>query len=261
MPLKRLIVLLALLYGTQMPLAQAATPEQQPPIRVGYIEFAPYTYTDAQGQPAGELIEFLRLVAQRAGYQTHFIEYPSYRLFKSMETGQIELCASLIRHPVMEAYSLRSRYRVAQIKLNLYYKDQPQPPQMDKLRNTRLLLIQGLVYPGSPLTALSQDPSNGVTLARAPTHQAAVQMMHFKRADYLLDYQAPIEAAYQATRLPALPFVTVLQQDFTLVYASISPRAKQLRDDLDSTMEQLRVQGQLPESFRDIAPYATEPSP
>lgn len=258
MPLKRLILLLALLCGT---LAQAAPPEQPPPIRVGYIEFAPYTYTDAQGQPAGELIEFLRLVAQRAGYQTQFLEYPSYRLFKSMKTGQIELCASLINHPVMAAYSLRSRYRVAQIKLNLYYKDQPQPPRMEALRDTRLLLIQGLVYPGSPLAALSQDPANGVILARAPTHQAAVQMMHFKRADYLLDYQTPTEAAFEAARLPALPFVTVLQQDFTLAYAQASPRARQLRDALDSAMDQLRAQGQLPEKFRGIAPYAIEPPP
>ena len=261
MPLKRLILLLALLYGTQPVLAQVAPPAQQPPIRVGYIEFAPYTHTDAQGQPAGELIEFLRLVVQRAGYQADFVEYPSYRLFKSMETGQIELCASLIRHPVMEAYSLRSRYRIAQIKLNLYYKDQPQPPRMEALRNTRLLLIQGLVYPGSPLTALSQDTANGVILARAPTHQAAVQMMHFKRADYLLDYQTPTEAAFETTRLPVLPFVTVLQQDFTIVYALASPRARQLRDDLDSAMEQLQARGQLPERFRNIAPYATETAP
>lgn len=258
MPLKRLILLLALLHGT---LTQAAPPAQQPPIRVGYIEFAPYTYTDAQGQPAGDMIEFLRLVADRAGYKAHFLEYPSYRLFKSMETGQVELCASLIRHPVMEPYSVRSRYRIAQVKLNLYYKDQPQPPRMDALRNTRLLLIQGLVYPGSPLAALSQDPANGVILARAPTHPAALQMMHFKRADYLLDYQAPAEAAAQAARLPMLPFVTVLQQDFTIAYARASPRARQLRDDLDQAMDELLARGELPDGYRDIAPYETEPAP
>ena len=90
-PTKRFAWLLTvILAGIQLPWAQAGAAEQAP-VRVGYIEFPPYSYTDAQGQPAGHLLEFFELVAQRAGYRTQFIEYPSYRLFKTMESGLVDM--------------------------------------------------------------------------------------------------------------------------------------------------------------------------
>ncbi|HLA31135.1 MAG TPA: transporter substrate-binding domain-containing protein [Pseudomonas sp.] len=251
-------LLVAILYCAQAPLLQAAPAAQQAPIRVGYIEFPPYSYTDAQGQPAGHLLDFFRLVAQRAGYQTQFTAYPSYRLFKSMETGLIEMSPSLVRHPVMSQYTVRSRYLVARVLLNLYYRDQPPPAQLEQLRNTRLLRIQGLVYPGSPLAALAKDPGNGIVQITAPTHLAAVQMMQLQRADYLLDYQDPAETAFKEGNLPPLPHVTLLQQDFTIAFSLVSPRAQQLRDELDRAIEKLQAQDGLPPQYRQIFPYASE---
>lgn len=57
---------------------------------------------------------------------------------------------------------------------------------------------------------------------------AAVQMMQLRRADYLLDYQDPAENAFKASHLPPLPHVTLLQQDFTIAYSLVSPRANPL---------------------------------
>ncbi|WP_372874418.1 substrate-binding periplasmic protein [Pseudomonas sp.] len=225
---------------------------------MGYLEFPPYTYTDEQGQPAGHLLDFLQLVAQQAGYRTQFTEYPTNRLFKSMETGQIEMSPSLIRHPLMSAYTLRSRYLVARVMLNLYYKDHPPPAQLEDLRDVRVLRIQGLRYPGSPLAALARKPANGIVLVTAPTHVAAVQMMELHRADYLLDYLDPAEAAFKESKLPVLPSVTLLQQDFTIAYAMASPRASQLRDDLDRAIDQLRAKGALPERYDEVFPYDSE---
>ncbi|MDX1721792.1 MAG: transporter substrate-binding domain-containing protein [Pseudomonas sp.] len=263
MPTTRLTCLLAaVLYCVQLPLAQAAPPVNPPAIRVGYIGFPPYSYTDEQGQPSGHLLEFLRLVAQQAGYRTHFIEYPSYRLFKSMESGLIEMSPSLVQHPLMSTYTLRSRYRVARVMLNLYYNDRPPPAQLDRLRDVRLLRVQGLTYPGSPLAALAREPANGIVLIAAPTHLAAAQMMHLQRADYLLDYQDPMEAAFKEGKLPTLRSVTLLQQDFTIAYSTASPRAQQLRDDLDRAIDQLRARGALPGPYSEVMPYPrTDVSP
>jgi polar amino acid transport system substrate-binding protein len=249
------------LYCAQLTVAQAAAAAGEPPIRVGYIEFPPYSYTDEHGHPAGHLLDFLQLVAQQAGYRTLFTEYPSYRLFKSMETGQIEMSPSLIRHPLMSTYTLRSRYLVARVMLNLYYKDRPPPAQLEDLRDVRVLRIQGLSYPGSPLAALARKPANGIVLVTAPTHVAAVQMMELRRADYLLDYLDPAVAAFRERKLPVLPSVTLLQQDFTIAYAMASPRARQLRDDLDRAIDQLRAKGALPEQYDEVFPYDSEASP
>ena len=258
LPPKRFAWLLtAILAGIPLPWARAEV-AAQPPVRVGYIDFPPYSYTDERGQPAGHLLEFFEQVAQRAGYRTQFIEYPSYRLFKTMENGSIDMCPSLIRHPVMSQYTLRSRYLIARVLLNLYYQGQPPPTQLDELRNARVLLIQGLVYPGSPLAVVAENPANGVLTSTAPTHRAAAQMMYLQRADYLLDYQDPAESGFREAGLPVLPHVTLLQQDFTMAFSQASPRARQLRDDFDGAIEALRAAGQLPEKYRAIFPYADE---
>ncbi|MCG4454049.1 MULTISPECIES: ABC transporter substrate-binding protein [unclassified Pseudomonas] len=252
------------LYCAQLAVAQAAAVTGQPPIRVGYIEFAPYSYTDEHGQPAGHLLEFMQQVAQQAGYQTQFTQYPSYRLFKSMENGQVEMCPSLIHHPLMSSYTLRSRYLVARLMLNLYYKDRLPPAQLEDLRDARVLRIQGLSYLGSPLAALARQPAHGIVMVTAPTHMAAVQMMALRRADYLLDYLDPAEVAFSKSKLPLLPSVTLLQQDFTIAYAMASPRARQLRDDLDRAIDQLQAKGALPEQYAKIFPYdiqAASPAP
>jgi polar amino acid transport system substrate-binding protein len=239
----------------QMALAEEASVERQAPIRVGYIEFPPYTSTDSQGQAVGELIDLIRLLAQRAGYRANFIEYPSFRLFKAMEAGQIEMAPSLLNHPVMQRYTLLSRYLIVQVKLNLYYQEKLSPWSLDDLHDSRLLLIQVLVYPGSPLTSLAKDPAWGIARSTAPNHLAAVQMMHLQRAEYLLDYQDPAEAAFSESGLPLLPHTTLLQEDFTFAYSKRSPRARQLRDDLDRTLEQLLQRGDIPQRFTGIVPY------
>lgn len=257
-PTKRFAWLLTvILAGIQLPWAQAGAAEQAP-VRVGYIEFPPYSYTDAQGQPAGHLLEFFELVAQRAGYRTQFIEYPSYRLFKTMESGLVDMSPSLVHHPVMSQYTLRSRYLIARVLLNLYYQDQPPPARLEELRNARLLLIQGLVYSGLPLAAVAENPANAVVTSTAPTHKAAAQMMHLRRADYLLNYQDPAESGFKEADLPVLPYVTLLQQDFTMAFSQASPRAQQLRDDFDSAIDALKAEGRLPEKYRAIFPYADE---
>ena len=250
-------LLAAVLIGLHGPWALAETPER-PPVLIGYIEFPPYSYTDEQGRPAGHLLEFFDRVAQRAGYRTQFVEYPSYRLFRSMESGLIEMSPSLVHHPVMSPYTLSSRYLIARVLLNLYYQDRPPPPHPTDLRNARILLIQGLVYPGSPLTAVAQDPANGLVMSTAPTHKAAAQMMHLQRADYLLNYQDPAEAGFAEANLPVPPYVTLVQQDFTMAFSLASPRARQLRDDFDEAIDELRAAGQLPTKYREIAPYPSE---
>jgi len=259
MPLRSIACFLALaLCWAQLALAQEEPAVDEQPVRVGYIEFPPYSYTDPKGEARGDLIDLFKLLVQRAGYRSVFIEYPSFRLFKAMESGQLEMCPSLVRHPVMRPYTLRSRYLIVSLKLNLYYKDKPPPMPLEKLRNRRLLTIQGLVYPGSPLEPLAADPTNGIVRVTAPTHQAAAQMMHLQRADYLLDYKDPAETGFQESGLPVLPSVPVLQQDFTIAYSRRSPRAEQLRDDLDRMLDELRARGELPKRFADIAPYKVD---
>lgn len=232
--------LIALLY-LALP-ATAAEVLTEPAIRAGYIEFPPYSYTDQHGQAAGDLIELIKLLAQRNKLQVEFTQYPGFRIFKTLESGQVELWATAYNHPLLN-HALQSRYRLG-LNLNLYYLGNDAPKLPQALRNRRLLLIQGFAYPGSPLTRYTEDPSYNITTITAPTYAAAVQMLHLKRADYLLHYEGPMEQ----TTPPVPAHITVLEQDFALTYSTRSHRAQRLRDDFDRTLQQLKQDKQLPES-------------
>ena len=237
-------------------LAQHALAEQsaavEPAIRVGYVEFPPYSYTDANDQAGGDLVELVKLLAERSGHRVEFIATPNLRLFKAMESGQLEIWATVVNHPLIGTHALQSDYRIARIELNLYYRGGTAPQLPRALRNSRLLLIQGYLYPNSPLTPYIEDPDNMISMTQTSTHDAAIQMLRLGRADYLLNYQMPMEQALRDSHLPPLPHVVVLQQDFTFFYSKRSPRAQRLRDDFDQVLKQLKDADQLPEIFRDL---------
>jgi polar amino acid transport system substrate-binding protein len=233
--------LIALLYLV-LPATAVAEVLTAPAIRAGYIEFPPYSYTDQHGEAAGDLINLIKLLAQRNKLQVEFSQYPGFRIFKTLESGQVELWATAYNHPLLK-HALQSRYRLG-LNLNLYYLGNVAPKLPQALRNKRLLLIQGFAYPGSPLTRYTEDPSYNITTITAPTHEAAVQMLHLKRADYLLHYEGPLEQ----TTPPVPEHVTVLEQDFALTYSTRSPRAQRLRNDFDRTLRQLKDDKQLPAS-------------
>lgn len=232
--------------------AQEPASEAEPAIRAGYIEFPPYSYTDQNGQAAGDMIDLVRLLAQRSGHRVDFTQYPSFRLFKTLESGQVEVWAAVHNHPVLLPHILQSRYLLARLKLNLYYLGQHAPQLPQDLRDSRLLVLQGFVYPNSPLTPYIEEPAYNISKIQAPTHDAAVRMLHLQRADYLLNYQAPMEQLARTSAQPSPASITVLEQEFTFAFSKRSPRAQRLRDDFDSVLQQLKEAGELPESFKDV---------
>lgn len=236
-----------------LPASAAQEAAGDPAIRAGYIEFPPYSYTDQHGQAAGDMVDLVKLLAQRSGHRVAFTHYPSFRLFRTLESGQVELWAAVYNHPVLLPHVLQSRYRLTRLKLNLYYLSMEAPQLPQALRNSRLLVMQGFVYPNSPLTPYIQDPSYNISTIQAPTHDAALQMLHLQRADYLLNYQDPMEQ----TALPAPPYVTVLEQDFTFAYSKRSPRAQRLRDDFDQALAQLKAAKQLPARFKAVTLHSS----
>lgn len=244
---------LALLLCLAQHASAAQTAAAEPPIRAGYIEFPPYSFTDANGQAAGDMVELVRLLAQRAGHRVEFLPTSNLRLFKALESGQFEVFATVVNHPLVGQHALQSDYRIARLKLNLYYLGTTAPQLPQALRNSRLLLLQGFIYPNSPLTPYIEDPAYKITKSHAPTHIAAIQMLRLRRADYLLNYQTPMEQALHNSDLPMPPHVEVLEQDFTFVFSERSPRAQRLRDDFDRALKQLKDADQLPERFRDLS--------
>ena len=82
MPRRFCLLLIALLW---LPAAHADDAKRR--IHVGYYEFPPYSYTDAQGQPSGSGLELTARLLEQAGYQAEFRSYPGARLYGGLIDG------------------------------------------------------------------------------------------------------------------------------------------------------------------------------
>ncbi|EQL39075.1 hypothetical protein M770_24610 [Pseudomonas aeruginosa VRFPA03] len=187
-------------------------------MNVGYYEFPPYIYTARDGHAAGSGARLVRLLLERAGYRPAFRALPSARL---------------------SADTLQARRVLGHVSLNLYYPaHQPAPRVPQDLAGRRLILISGYSY-WKPVTDFIQDPNLHLRLYRTGTHHAALRMLELGRGDYLLDYQAPVEAASRQ----ALASQELYRLPLRMIVSRHIPGAEALRDRLDQAYDQLRSDG------------------
>ncbi|HWV08971.1 MAG TPA: bifunctional lytic transglycosylase/amino acid ABC transporter substrate-binding protein, partial [Pseudomonas sp.] len=84
----------------------------------------------------------------------------------------------------------------------------------------------------------------GMTQHRTRTHTAALEMLQRRRADFLLDYQAPVEQARRRLGMSELPFVQLQRMPLKFILSRHAPGAEALRDALDRAYEELQAEGQ-----------------
>ena len=128
----------------------------------------------------------------------------------------------------LAADTLQARRVLGHVSLNLYYPaHQPAPRVPQDLAGRRLILISGYSY-WKPVTDFIQDPNLHLRLYRTGTHHAALRMLELGRGDYLLDYQAPVEAASRQ----ALASQELYRLPLRMIVSRHIPGAEALRDRL-----------------------------
>ncbi|HCD6626318.1 TPA: bifunctional lytic transglycosylase/amino acid ABC transporter substrate-binding protein [Pseudomonas aeruginosa] len=238
MPLRTTTPLLALLAFALLAAPQLHAQDARPSLNVGYYEFPPYIYTARDGHAAGSGARLVRLLLERAGYRPAFRALPSARLYLGLQDGSVALWAGAAK-PELAADTLQARRVLGHVSLNLYYPvHQPAPRVPQDLAGRRLILISGYSY-WKPVTDFIQDPNLHLRLYRTGTHHAALRMLELGRGDYLLDYQAPVEAASRQ----ALASLELYRLPLRMIVSRHIPGAEALRDRLDQAYDQLRSDG------------------
>ena len=239
MPRRFCLILIALLW---LQAAHAAEARQR--IHVGYYEFPPYSYTDAQGQPSGSGLGLTARLLDEAGYQADFRAYPGARLYSGLLDGSIQIWAGASGKPELAEHTLEGTHLLGEITLNLYFRlDTPAPIIPDDLHDRGVILITGYSY-WQDVNQWLEDPARNIIHHRTRSHTSALEMLQRRRADYLLDYRAPVEQAKRTLGMGELPFVEVQRLPLRLIYSRRAPNAERLRDDLDRVYQQLLDAGE-----------------
>jgi len=213
-------------------------------LTVGYYEFPPAIYSDPQGQAQGPLVDVTRRLLSHAGYQARFRGLPSARLYAALQNGSVDLWPGAPGKPELLAYMLEGRETLAHISLNVYHRpDTPQPAIPASLHKRGVIVINGYNY-WPVVNQMLLDPQLAIRLHRASSHTSALEMLQHRRADYLLDYQIPVNQAQQQLGMEPLPYVNLHKVPIRFIASRLLANSQEVLNALDRAYADLRAAGE-----------------
>lgn len=213
-------------------------------LKLGYIEFPPFTYTDDHGKPAGILIDLAKKVYPEAGCDFVAVSYPVRRLASYIGSGDLDIWMGLKTLPEFEGKSYVGKSVIAELVLRAYTRGKKAPilTQAD-LAGKSIIVMRGYSY-GGWITFI-EDPKNKVNHIKANKHDAAFNMLLAGRAEYLLDYKEPSETALQKIKIPDLSYNQISALPCYFVVTKKLPEGQEIVDRLDKVYEKMKKQGKV----------------
>ncbi|SES69639.1 polar amino acid transport system substrate-binding protein [Marinobacter segnicrescens] len=228
---------LAIMAGTLVMAASAAATDRKT-IRAAFIEFPPLAYSGADGHPEGSFIHFTEELARRAGYEVAWQGLPIERVYLYLERGDIDLWPGSAGVPELAGFTHETDFRPGEIRLNAYHRgDTPPVKSLEDLQGKRLILIRGYTY-FRLLDELKVDPNTYVTLA--PDHQSAIRMLAFRRGDYLVNFQAPMEVTIERSPLPDLAHTNLLSWPLSFIFSASAPGTRLMARRFNQAWQELQ---------------------
>lgn len=214
-------------------------------LRLGYIEFPPYTYTTETGEPAGLLIDLAKKVYPEAGFDFTATSYPVRRLANYIGSGDLDIWMGLKTLPEFEGKTYIGKAEIAELVL-LSYTRGSKPPILKKedLSGKSVIVMRGYSYGG--WINYIEDPANKVNYLNANKHDAAFKMLLAGRADYLLDYKDPSEKALETVKIPDLSSNLISSFPCYFVVSKTLKNGQEVVDRLDKAYERLKKKGVVP---------------
>ncbi|MFL9814412.1 transporter substrate-binding domain-containing protein [Stutzerimonas sp. VN223-3] len=226
------------------PCFAASAPGTPRTLTVGYYDFPPAIYSDAQGRPQGPLVNLVHRVFTQSGYRARFRALPSARLYAALKDGSIDLWPGAPGKPELAADTLVGQETLAQISLNLYHRPDTPPPQVPKsLAKRGVIVINGYNY-WPAVNQMLHDPQLDIRLHRTSSHASALEMLRHRRADYLLDYQIPVNQALQRLGMQALPHVEIHKMPIRFIVSRRLTDSQAVIDALDRAYAEMAAAGE-----------------
>jgi polar amino acid transport system substrate-binding protein len=211
-------------------------------LRLGYIEFPPFTYTDEAGKPAGILIDLAKKTYPAAGYEFTAVSLPVRRLASYIASGDLDIWMGLKTIPEFEGKAYVGKSVIAELVLRAYTRGKKPPIYtQNDLAGKSIIVMRGYSY-GGWITYI-EDSANKINHIKANKHDAAFNMLLAGRADYLLDYREPSDAALKKIKIPDLTFNQISALPCYFVFSKKLPDGQEIVDRLDKAYEKLKRQG------------------
>lgn len=192
-------------------------------LKLAYVEFPPYSYTEG-GIGRGDLLELFDKIAKEAGLAYVAEAAPAQRLVQGIADGDYNVILAAKSTPTPADAAVVSAAPIARIELNAYaIGAAPSVPDQKSLSGKSVVVLAGYAYEG--WRAWLDDDANKVTLVEARTAEQALALLEAGRGEVLLHYAPPIDRALAAKPTPEVKAAPVAAQELHLVVSSKTPDA------------------------------------
>ena len=217
-------------------LLASETDDQRPVLRTGFVEFPPFKYADEDGNASGPWVEMTEQVAAEAGYQLDWVHLPIARVYLYLENGKIDLWPGVAGIPQIRSFVYESTVTPMNVILYAFHRSTVKPPKsLEALEGKPLILINGFTYLG----ALRRLSLNDEDLSYSPDHESALRMLNLERGQYLLDYDAPVQAVKHEFPDLDLTGTPIFKARGAFVVSRSNPDAKAIVDKFDGAYRRL----------------------
>jgi polar amino acid transport system substrate-binding protein len=167
--------------------AESICPE---PIKVGFNDWAPYSWVDASGNAVGLDIDMLTLVANNLGCQVNFIHMPIKRAHQMLKSGSLDMMMGASYTKEREKYAFFTQsYRDEEIRLFTKADALPQisiEKWQDIFSQKLTLLVPTFGWYGKDYLQSKAELQNQGLLVISQDAAQSVRMLAYKRGDILI---------------------------------------------------------------------------
>lgn len=220
----------------------ASPAHSQDTLRLGYIEFAPYYWTDNDNVARGHFIDLARLVVNDAGYKITTKSYPPKRVSKVVSEGQADLYFGLKTLSDFRSGVLVSKTNLDSIELRAYnVRNLPDLKTKEDLKDKTILILRGYSY--GDWGNYIRNPNNNIDYQVADSHTQALRILTRRPVDYLLDYKLPVKLALAEVEVPNLRYNTVFTLEPHIIISKKVPNAESVLNKLEASYKKLFPNG------------------
>jgi len=201
-------------------------------MKIAYVEFSPFTFTNDEGAPDGMLIRMAETLFAKAGISWHATSYPAPRLYDNLQKGASHF-ALIVRNPDLADCCIYSKKPVWVLQIRAYYIGEKTPIKTkEDLIGKKIITLRGYSYAG--MLSFFNDEKNRIENVLANSHDAAFKLLKAGRADYLLDYGGPADASLTRLQIADARYDTLHRSELFLVLSKVYPDAVNVMTRLES---------------------------
>lgn len=213
-----------------------------PPVKIGYIEFPPL-YDTVNNKAEGILSNITLKVFSDLELDYRELALPTKRVFSSLKNGKVHLwCGIQIESLKKDVWI--GRQALHYLSLNIYSTvNDIEINNKKDLRGKKVILLMGYDYGG--WGEFIRDGSNQVLFVEVKQHREALKLLQSGRFQYLLNYQAPMQAELEKRPIKSLRKKNISRLPIVFNVSKALPDGAGLLKQLETSLAELIKQNKV----------------